>query len=155
MKRLARVGAFALAVSMVLCIAPQPAAATVLEKMSVPQLTSVADRVLVVRVNDSTARWLTNPKTQRKETIQTVTECTVLEVLKGRARPGDKIRIRVAGGKVGKVTLVVDGLAHFRPGERCAVFLDKQNRVLGGFQGKIGLPSRRGICADQHPVAEG
>ncbi len=55
----------------------------------------------------------------------------------------DRITVSVPGGRVGKRVLHVTGTPSFGQGERVIVFLDPSSRVVGGFQGRLGVHENR------------
>jgi len=114
---------------------PQTARATMLESMTVEEMsrrasTVVQGTVLSMSVDTSGGR------------VRTAVRVDVAETLKG-ASPR-VATVYVPGGRLPDGTqAVVDGMPSFRVGESCCVFVDRNAWVVGGYQGKIGLSKGR------------
>ena len=107
--------------------------------LSIGELTTVADTIVVGRVSGAEA------ETGAAGTIHTRVALDVEQVLKGRARAGAPITIVQPGGDVGGVTATVADAPTFEPGERVLVFLTRRPdgtlRVAHLFQGKFSVES--------------
>jgi hypothetical protein len=97
-----------------LCLAPR-AAATTLARMSLTELAHAADTIVRVRCLSSASQW-------DKGAIWTFSEFEVVERLKGA--PGNRIRVRVPGGRVGHLVTVIEAAPTFQPGEESILFLE-------------------------------
>ena len=130
-----------------------PASASLILALDLPTLVTRADQISVVDVVSSKAAW--NAEHDR---IVTTVDVTVVDCWKGTAAPGSHLQIVQPGGTVGELTMRIDGLPHFDPGERALLFLrGKAERasVVGMTQGKrpvsretgrwmVSAPDRRG-----------
>ena len=118
---------------------PALAAAVTTRPLSISELTTVADTIVVGRVRGAEA------ETSSAGAIRTRIALDVEQVLKGRARAGAPITIIEPGGNVGGVTATVADAPTFAPGERVLVFLtrrpDGSLHVAHLFQGKFSVES--------------
>src|SRR5665647_2578870 len=70
--------------------------------------------------------------------VRTAVRLRVGRSLKGPAE--SSMTVYVPGGELPDGTrVVVDGMASFRVGDTCFVFVDTRGWVIGGFQGKLGV----------------
>ena len=139
-------------------------------KLSLAELTDMADTVVVGTVVSSSSQWNAEHNNIYTEVVVSVTDS-----LKGSA--GNKtITIIVPGGTVGDITQWVEDTSTFEAGEQVGLFLEDLNiakvsqmgldtafrmaadgsvgRIIGGLQGKQSLakdnqPPGRGISADK------
>ena len=118
-------------------LAPAFALAVTSRPLSISELTTVADTIVLGRV--SAAR----SETDAGGAILTRIALDVEQVLKGRA--GSLITIVEPGGDVGGVVATVAGAPTFAAGERVLVFLTRRPdgtlRVAHLFQGKFSVES--------------
>ncbi|MHB8051606.1 MAG: IPT/TIG domain-containing protein, partial [Coriobacteriia bacterium] len=128
--------------------APQSADA-VLVPMTVDELAHAADTIVVVNI--ASARTHNRGNSTARPDIATDYRLQVSRVLKG-ARPSEFL-LTQPHGTVGDITLVVQDLPAFTPGEQAVLFLDEESRVIGGWQGKLaierGVISSLGIRIDE------
>lgn len=121
----------------------------VLIPMTVDELAHTAETIVVVQV--AGARTHNRGASASRPDIATDYRLQVSRVLKG-ARPSE-FSLTQAHGTVGDITLVVQDLPAFTPGEQAVLFLDEENRVIGGWQGKLaierGVISTLGIRIDE------
>jgi hypothetical protein len=78
----------------------------------------------------------------------------VEQTIKGET--GGEVVIRVVGGEVGGLVLMVTDTPSFQSGERVVVFLDKGEgifTVVGGFQGKLTIDKNNRVSGDK-PLTE-
>lgn len=124
---------FSLVVAAALAVGA-PAFATTMLKLDVPAMSRAADAVVRGKVTKVQSRWTDD---QRK--IVTDVELQVSETLKGS--PPKTVKIVQPGGVVGDIGQRVDGVAEFKEGEECVVFLERQGdkvfSVVGMAQGKL------------------
>jgi hypothetical protein len=110
---------------------PAPARATTLQKMSVEQMSRRSTAVVqgtVVATSVHNSVW----------GVRTAVRLRVGRSLKGPAE--SSMTVYVPGGELPDGTrVVVDGMASFRVGDTCFVFVDTRGWVVGGFQGKLGV----------------
>ena len=110
---------------------PAPARATTLRKMSVEQMSRRSTAVVqgtVVATSVHNSVW----------GVRTAVRLRVGRSLKGPAE--SSMTVYVPGGELPDGTrVVVDGMASFRVGDTCFVFVDTRGWVIGGFQGKLGV----------------
>ena len=108
---------------------PSRASATTLVPMGVDELARSAVSVVVGEV---TAVRLE----KSGEGVRTVVHLRVLETWKGAGR--QRFVLHVPGGVRRDGTgVIVEGMPHFRVGERSVVFVDVYGSVVGGFQGAV------------------
>jgi hypothetical protein len=117
-----------------------PVAAATPVPMDFTALATSSDAVVVARVLGSSAR-LTGPMDAKRPLVVTDTRLEVTSVAEG-SRPR-VVTVTQLGGVVGDVGVAVDDLPTFFPGEQCVVFLDRQNHVVGGDQGKLDVARGR------------
>jgi hypothetical protein len=91
--------------------------------------------VALGRIEGRESRW-----TADRSAIRTDVTVAVERVVKGAARPGDRLRFSVAGGEVGDAGVAVSGEARPRVGEEAVLLLapDPDGRglaLVGGEQG--------------------
>jgi putative cell wall-binding protein len=160
----------AVTVAASLLVATAPAAqATVLEPLTLEQLTQRASTIVIAKTAQTVTRLgrlgAAGTATAALEAPQTLVGLEVVDVLKGSvqagpaaagaagaaadattavpvpalADPSIDLIVPVWGGTVGDRTLEVDGMPAFSPGETCIVFLDGSGRVIGGMQGKLNV----------------
>ena len=116
-----------------------PASASLILALDLPTLVTRADQISVVDVVSAKAAW--NAEHDR---IVTTIDVTVIDCWKGGAAAGSHVQIVQAGGSVGELTMRIDGMPHFAPGERALLFLRgtaERASVVGMAQGK--RPVRR------------
>lgn len=111
----------------------QPAAATTMLRIDLPELSQTANTVVHGTVRRVESRWSGD-----RRRIVTDVEIEVTEALKGQV--GSTVLLIQPGGTVGDIGQTVHGLATFTPGEEVVVFLDRHGsrsfRVTGMAQGK-------------------
>jgi hypothetical protein len=108
-----RLAATALAAALSL-IAPAPAAATTLARLSLGQLTAASALIVRARCLGATTGW-------EASEIWTFTRFQALESFKGAA-PGS-FTVRLIGGTAGSIESVVAGVPRFDKGEEVVLFL--------------------------------
>lgn len=113
-----------------LALHASPADATVVRALTLLEKTRVS--ALVVR---GTAEQITPAWDRDGAAVQTLIRFRVDEVLKGDARPGQRIVLRQAGGKIGDFDHRVPGVSQWTPGERAILFLEP----LGAQHVEIGI----------------
>ncbi len=116
-----------------------PAFASLILALDLPTLVSRSEQISVVDVVSTKAAW--NAEHDR---IVTTIDVAVVDCWKGAAAPGSHVQIVQAGGTVGELTMRIDGMPHFQPGERALLFLrgkPARASVVGMAQGK--RPVRR------------
>jgi len=114
---------------------PQSTGGTV-GKITVEQLTAKAASIMVGKVTNIACYQ------EGKGNIYTLVTLSVEQTIKGET--GGEVAIRVPGGKVGGLEMMVTDAPSFQLGERAVVFLDNSEgtfTVVGGFQGKFTIDS--------------
>jgi FlgD Ig-like domain/Matrixin len=105
----------------------------VVHKMEIRDLRDASSDIIVGRVMSYEAAWDGN-------LIYTYYKVKVLDRVKGN--PADEITVRVPGGEVGEVILMVSDTPYLKSGEDAFLFL-KQNgdvrEVTGWYQGKYAI----------------
>jgi hypothetical protein len=115
-----------------------PAWASLILTLDLPTLVTRADQISVVDVVSTKADW--NAEHDR---IVTTIDVTVVDCWKGAATPGSHVQIVQAGGTVGELTMRIDGMPRFEPGERALLFL----------RGKVEHASVVGMAQGKRPVS--
>jgi hypothetical protein len=120
------------------------ASASVVQALSIEQLTQRADEILIAVPTERRARRHPDGKM-----IVTDVSLRVQLVLKGARKTGDTARATVLGGTLDGVALQVPGEASFAIGERVLVFLERAKRsqdlrVVGMAQGALALREQGG-----------
>jgi hypothetical protein len=120
------------------------ASASVVQALSLEQLTSKADEILIAVPTERRARRHADGKM-----IVTDVSLRVQTVLKGAHKAGETARATVLGGALEGVALQVPGEASFPLGERMLVFLQRSARsrdlrVVGMAQGVLPLREQDG-----------
>ncbi len=88
---------------------------TTLVRMALITLAHSAEIIVRVRCIKSEARW-------ESGSIWTFDDLEVIETFKGS--PSQRLRIRLAGGRVGHLETKVEGVPHFAPGEELVLFVE-------------------------------
>ena len=126
---------------------PAPARATTLQKMSIEQMSRRSTAVVqgtVVATSVHYSVW----------GVRTAVPLRVGRSLKGPAE--SYLTVYVPGGVLPDGTrVVVDGMASFRVGETCVVFVDTRGWVIGGFQGKLGVAHGRVVATGETTASLG
>ncbi|MBI2378053.1 MAG: hypothetical protein HYV07_28890 [Deltaproteobacteria bacterium] len=131
--RLATRGAHAARLGVLLPLAllvVRPAEATVVKALSLEEKTQASSLVVYGRVADVVSAW---EKPGAK--IKTLVTFEVAETLKGKAKKGDKVVVRRAGGRIGDKEHRVEGVSRFEPGELAVLFLEP----LAGEYVEVGV----------------
>ncbi|MBN1632333.1 MAG: IPT/TIG domain-containing protein, partial [Thermoleophilia bacterium] len=134
-------------------MAPFQAQATVLEPLTLEQLCQRATTIVMVESTDSTTRLGRLGGDGSALMPQTLVGFDVLEIVKepvygGAVRPllggpapaalsHAELVVPTWGGTVGDLTVEAEGMPRFSRGETCILFLDAENRIIGGPQGKL------------------
>lgn len=125
----------ALATSMIV----PPLQATTLRKLSLEELVSYADEIVVGKCEKTETIWL-------EKRIFTVATVQVSQAAKGQAAAGRKLEVYILGGSVKEpipVRMIVPGAETMAAGEEMLLFLEKFgdkkqfHRVVGMAQGKL------------------
>jgi hypothetical protein len=120
-----------------LAMASAPGRASLILALDLPTLVARADQISVVDVVSVKAAW--NAEHDR---IVTTVDVAVVDCWKGTATPASHVQIVQPGGTVGELTMRIDGMPPFSPGERALLFLrgsaDRAS-VVGMAQGKRPL----------------
>ena len=101
-------------------------------KLTIEQLAARANSILVGEVTNIACYQ------EGKGNIYTLVTLAVEQTIKGEAE--GEVVIRVPGGEVGGIVMMVTDTPSFRLGEGAVVFLDNDEgtfTVVGGFQGKF------------------
>ena len=112
-----------------------PLHATTVQRLTLDDMVSKADTIVIGRVINSQSSWTKNGKL-----ILTQTTFEVQEGLKGAATK--TVTITTVGGRVGNNILHVSGMPSFQPEETAVIFLERSNSyltVLGLSQGKFSI----------------
>ncbi len=126
---------------------PAVARATTLQKLSIEQMSRRATAALqgtVVATSVHNSVW----------GVRTAVRLRVGDALKGPAE--SYLTVFVPGGVLPDGTrVVVDGMASFRVGDTCFVFVDARGWVIGGFQGKLDVTRGRVLATGESSAAFG
>jgi hypothetical protein len=115
---------------------PSPGSASLILALDLPTLVSRADQISVVDVVSVKAAW-----NDAHDRITTTVDLAVVDCWKGTAAPATHLQVVQPGGTVGEIEMRVDGMPHFRAGERTLLFLRLRGgpdraSVVGMAQGK-------------------
>ncbi len=116
--------------------------ASLILALDLPTLVARADQISVVDVVSVKAAW--NAEHDR---IVTTVDVAVVDCWKGSAAPASHVTVVQPGGTVGGLTMRIDGMPHFSPGERALLFLRgsaERASVVGMAQGKRPLSREAG-----------
>jgi hypothetical protein len=122
-----------------------PIQATTLRKLSLSDLTSGADVIVVGKCEQKRCIW-------RDRKIYTVVTVRIERSLKGRHRTNEVVEVHVLGGQIRKpipVRMQVQGAAHVTVGEEMVLFLKKEGKeprrhsFVGMFQGKFTVKQNK------------
>lgn len=120
-------------------VIPIPAAATDRRVLSVAELVSGADAVVVSRLESSRAEW-------QRSRIVTRHRLQVGEVWRGDLKPEASISVLTLGGVVGEIGQRVNGQVNLPPDAELVVFLakagpanDRHYRIVGMTQGVFNV----------------
>ncbi len=120
-----------------LALVPGSALGTVVQDLSLAQMTERADWIVRGTVNSKEARW----QESERRGIFTQLELSLLEVLKGPAKAGQTMTFDQFGGTVGGITHKIPGAPQFALGEEVLLFLSRHHSgrlyVVGFSQGKF------------------
>jgi len=116
MKRRGWLAGAALFAAGILPVLGGAARATTLLRMSVEEMTQKAQVIARVRCLGNSTGWDAGE-------IWTFTSFEVEETWRGEA-PGERITVRLLGGRAGNVTSNVSGVPRFQPGEEVILFLE-------------------------------
>jgi|GEM_PF-1714711 len=125
---------------------PNVASATTVQRLSLSELTYVADLVVEATVVANSV--------ERKpgfKFLQTVSTLELTHVLKGTADIGQEVDVVGLGGKLGSEYTELPGAARFVPDERVLVFLEWKHgewRTIGAAQAKYSIVVEPGTGRD-------
>jgi hypothetical protein len=114
--------------------------------LTIERMAALSDAVVLARVSSASARQVAPERPGEPPSVVTDAVLSVERALKG-AR-GTTVLLTVAGGRAGGVGMIADESPSFRVGDRCVVFLDSADRVVGGRRGKAD------ISGDQVPFED-
>jgi len=124
-----------------LCAGDARASFATTRALSIAELTTRSDVIVLGTVSFVTSDWNLN-----RTAIETRIDLKVEETLKGTVDQA-KVSFYHLGGVVGNTVTSLGETAVFVDGERVAVFLSKNNRdrleLVGFFQGKFSIERRR------------
>ncbi|MCB9896784.1 MAG: hypothetical protein H6825_02145 [Planctomycetes bacterium] len=109
---------------------PKPAAASTVERLDLPQVTSRAEQIVRGRVLSTTAERLA------EGVIVTRVEFLVSDALRG-AGAGERLVFRVPGGEVGDEGLRIPGMPRFTADDELVLFLTRPTAL--GVRVPVGL----------------
>ncbi|HLK88841.1 MAG TPA: hypothetical protein VKZ18_03045 [Polyangia bacterium] len=128
---------FAMLASVVGLAIASPAWATLVLALDLPALVKRAEQVSVVDVVSVKVGW-----NEEHDRIVTTVDLAVVDCWKGSAAPASRVQVVQPGGTVDGLTMRVEGLPRFSPGERALLFLrfpretPGRASVVGMAQGK-------------------
>lgn len=137
-----------------------PALATSLQKMSDPQMVRAAGLIVEGKVTSVRSEW-----NQAHNQIYTFVEIEIRDTLKG-ALPGNVVRLRVLGGRVGDEAMTLVDAPAFEQDEEAVFFLHPNHQslfpIIGFNQGKLQIETeadterrvvkKRGVGLDEFKV---
>ena len=122
-----------------------PSHASTLRRLSIEELVSYSDSIIVGRCEKTEAVWL-------GKRIYTIATVRVRQAAKGPHAPGNVIQVHILGGSVTQplpVKMLVPGAETMTAGEEMLLFLEKFGdkrqfyRVVGMAQGKLSVSTDR------------
>lgn len=113
------------------------ARASLMIPLELNELVKRSDHIAVVDVVSVTSAW-----DAKHERILSTIQLNVVEAWKGPAAPAARITVVQPGGTVDDITMVVFGLAQFKPGERTLLFL----------RGRMGAAAVVGMAQGRRPL---
>lgn len=120
---------------MVGCTAEEPEPETTPGKLTLEQVATNADSILVGQVTDITYYQ------EGEGNIYTQVTLSVEQTIEGET--GMEVVVRVPGGIVDELVMMVTGSPSFQSGEKAVVFLHEEDggifTVTGGFYGKFAV----------------
>jgi hypothetical protein len=110
--------------------------ASTIRSMSLDELVATADRIVVVTVSSTQARW-----DAEHRRIHSTIEVDVEEAWKGDVRTHERLTLVQPGGTIGDIEMTVIGMPRFAAGERSLLFLKGRAhaQVVGMAQGQRPL----------------
>jgi hypothetical protein len=124
-----------LAVLILILSANLPLRATTVQRLTLDDMVSKAETIVIGRVINSQSAW-----TKDGKLILTQTTLEVQEGLKGTTRK--TVTVTTLGGRVGNAVLHVSGMPTFQLDETAVIFLERSSSyltVLGLSQGKFSI----------------
>lgn len=122
-----------LSLSSPLLLVPSAAQASVVEAMSLADLTREAEVIVVARVDGQRARYDAHGR------IVTDVSLRIEESLHGRLAPGARVTALRLGGALGDLGLRVEGEASYVDGERVILFARWYTTPAGAFLRPVGM----------------
>ena len=119
----------AVAAGLVLAL-PCQVSATIIRQLSLEQMVEAADTIVVGEVVEVESAW-------EKRRIYTHVRIAVEQSLKGE--PTAELSIRLLGGSVGDVEMIIAGQPTFKPGEKTLLFLRAQGQGQGRMHYMVGM----------------
>jgi len=139
------------ALAAVLCLSAATAEATLIEALSLGDLVSQSDTVVLVScVGERALR-------DASDRIVTDYDLTVEDTLRGTATPGEVLTMRALSGEIGDLAMRIEGEPRLIPGRRYMLFLrsvDGVRRPVGMSQGVLPVTDDRGALL-AHPGGGG
>ncbi|MCL5734596.1 MAG: S-layer homology domain-containing protein [Actinobacteria bacterium] len=153
----ARIGCVAGALILALCLlglipGGHVANATTLKYLTLEEMAQVADRVVLAKADRVSSHTVT-ASTGSGADIKTIVDLEILDIIKGGQV--SRLSLDLPGGTMGKDRVVADYVPSFTPNETCLLFLDAENRVVGGPQGKLAVVDGRVPALDISVSAAG
>jgi len=105
----------------------------VMIKLSIEELTSKADAIVIGEVRDIQSQWSVD-----KTVIMSVVKLQILEVIKGEIRSNIAL-IQYPGGTIGDINLKASDMPTFEPGEKVLVFLKSIMHITDGKHAPVVL----------------
>lgn len=127
---------------------PSQSSSGIVEKLTVQQLASRADSILVGKVTDIACYE------EGEGNIYNQVTLSVEQTIKGETKQA--VNVRVPGGELNGQTLWVEDTPSFQTGERVVVFLEEREdifTVVGGFQGKFSIENNNMVGGNM-PLTE-
>jgi len=123
---------------------PPPTTSVPTGKITLEKLANGADFILVGTVTNTASYG------QDKQNIYIQVTLSVEQTLKGKT--GGEVVIKVPGGAVGGIEMMVTDNPSFQSGERVVVFLNNNQgifTVFGGFQGKFTIDKNNMVSGNK------
>jgi hypothetical protein len=127
---------------------PSQSGAGIVEKLTVEELASRADSILVGEVTDIACYE------EGEGNIYTLVTLRVEQTIKGETE--EVVNVRVPGGELNGQAMWVEDAPSFQMGEGVVVFLEEREgifTVVGGFQGKFTIDNNNMVGGNM-PLSE-
>ena len=103
-------------------------AATTMRRLNMQALVNSAQLIVHARCLGMESKW-------GNGMIWSFVDFQVIEAMKGPVEPGERLRVRLAGGKAGHLQTRIDGVPDFAAGQEAVLFLERTSAGDLGITG--------------------